>query len=97
MRQADSHESLEFPILANHPIRANRANRFARITPLRVQFGNPQAIRAIRANLRIDSRDLGLLSSWILSSETGAAFLSSSETQEYHSNLSAPKSHNRNR
>ena len=34
-RQADSHESLEFPIRANHPIRANRANRFARITPLR--------------------------------------------------------------
>ena len=33
-RQADSHESLEFPIRANHPIRANRANRFARITPL---------------------------------------------------------------
>ena len=25
-RQADSHESLEFPIRANHPIRANRAN-----------------------------------------------------------------------
>ena len=36
VRQADSHESLEFPIRANHPIRANRANRFARITPLRV-------------------------------------------------------------
>ena len=35
VRQADSHESLEFPIRANHPIRANRANRFARITPLR--------------------------------------------------------------
>ena len=34
-RQADSHESLEFPIRANHPIRAKRANRFARITPLR--------------------------------------------------------------
>ena len=34
-RQADSHESLEFPIRANHPIRANRANRFARIMPLR--------------------------------------------------------------
>ena len=33
--QADSHESLGFPIRANHPIRANRANRFARITPLR--------------------------------------------------------------
>ena len=33
-RQADLHESLEFPICANHPIRANRANRFARITPL---------------------------------------------------------------
>ena len=33
--QADSHESLEFPIHANHPIRANHANRFARITPLR--------------------------------------------------------------
>ena len=32
--QADSPESLEFPIRANHPIRANRANRFARITPL---------------------------------------------------------------
>ena len=30
-RQADSHESLEFPI------RANRANRFARITPLRLK------------------------------------------------------------
>ena len=37
-RQADSHESLEFPIRANHPIRANRANRFARITPLRCQI-----------------------------------------------------------
>ena len=35
-RQADSHESLEFPIRANHPIRANRANRFTRITPLRI-------------------------------------------------------------
>ena len=34
-RQADSPESLEFPIRANHSIRANRANRFARITPLR--------------------------------------------------------------
>ena len=34
-RQADSHESLEFPIRENHPIRANRANRFARTTPLR--------------------------------------------------------------
>ena len=33
-RQAASHESLEFPIRANHPILANRANRFARITPL---------------------------------------------------------------
>ena len=33
-RQADSHESLEFPIRANQPIRANRANQFARITPL---------------------------------------------------------------
>ena len=32
--QSDSHESLDFPIRANHPIRANRANRFARITPL---------------------------------------------------------------
>ena len=32
--QADSHKSLEFPTRANHPIRANRANRFARITPL---------------------------------------------------------------
>ena len=36
VRQADSHESLEFPIRANHPIRANRANRFVRITPLSV-------------------------------------------------------------
>ena len=33
--QADSHESLEYPIRANRVIRANRANRFARITPLR--------------------------------------------------------------
>ena len=33
-RQTDSPESLEFPIRANHPIRANRTNRFARITPL---------------------------------------------------------------
>ena len=32
---ADSHESLEFPIRANRVIRANCANRFARITPLR--------------------------------------------------------------
>ena len=37
-RQADSHESFEFPIRANHPIRANRANRFARIMPLREGF-----------------------------------------------------------
>ena len=37
-RQADSPESLEFPIRANHLIRANRANRFARIMPLRVLF-----------------------------------------------------------
>ena len=37
-RQADSHESLEFPIRANHPIRANRANRFARITRLSNKF-----------------------------------------------------------
>ena len=29
--------SHEFPIRANHPIRANRANRFARITPLSLQ------------------------------------------------------------
>ena len=36
-RQADSHELLEFPIRTNHPICANRANRFARITPLRSQ------------------------------------------------------------
>ena len=36
-RQADSHETLKFPIRANHPIRANRANRFARITPLRCE------------------------------------------------------------
>ena len=41
-RQADLHESLEFPIRANHPIRANRANRFARITPLRLRQKNPQ-------------------------------------------------------
>ena len=34
VHQADSHESLEFPIRANHPICANRVNRFARITPL---------------------------------------------------------------
>ena len=33
--QADSPESREFPTRANHPIRANRANRFARITPVR--------------------------------------------------------------
>ena len=33
-RQANSPESFEFLIRANHPIRANRANRFARITPL---------------------------------------------------------------
>ena len=38
--QADSHESLEFPIRANHPIRANRANRFARITPLRLSVSD---------------------------------------------------------
>ena len=36
-RQADSPESLEFLIRANHPIRANRANRFARITPVSVE------------------------------------------------------------
>ena len=29
-RRAGSPESLEFPIRVNHPIRANRANRFAR-------------------------------------------------------------------
>ena len=33
-----SPESLEFPIRANHLIRVNRANRFARITPLRLQL-----------------------------------------------------------
>ena len=33
-RQADSPESLEFPIRENHLIRTNRANRSARITPL---------------------------------------------------------------
>ena len=33
-RQADSSESLELQIRADHPIRVNRANRFARITPL---------------------------------------------------------------
>ena len=33
--QADSHESLELLIRANRVIRANRANRFARIAPLR--------------------------------------------------------------
>ena len=33
-KSADSHESLEFTIRANHPIRALRANRFARLTPL---------------------------------------------------------------
>ena len=37
-RQADSHESLECPIRANHPIGANHANRFARITPLSPQW-----------------------------------------------------------
>ena len=42
-RQADSHESLEFPIRANHPIRANRANRFARITPLRGKSQNEKS------------------------------------------------------
>ena len=36
-RQADSPESLEFLIRATHPIRANRVNRFARITPLRAR------------------------------------------------------------
>ena len=35
-RQPDSLESLEFPIRANRVIRANRANRFARITPLSI-------------------------------------------------------------
>ena len=29
-RQADSHESLEFPICANHPIRANHATKIVR-------------------------------------------------------------------
>ena len=33
-RQADSHESLEFAVRANRVIRVNRANRFARFTPL---------------------------------------------------------------
>ena len=35
-RRTDSHESLEFPLRANRPIRANRAKRFARITPPKV-------------------------------------------------------------
>ena len=35
-------ELLEFPIRANHPIRANRVNRFARIEPLRVQVDYTQ-------------------------------------------------------
>ena len=40
--QANSPESLEFPIRANHPICANRSNfRFARITPLRLRNKNP--------------------------------------------------------
>ena len=43
-RQADSHESLEFPIRANHPIRANRANRFARITPLSMLLSRSFAV-----------------------------------------------------
>ena len=52
-RQADSRESLEFPIRANHPIRANRANRFARITPLRVRlFGQPGKHQKIRGEFR---------------------------------------------
>ena len=36
VHQADLHEPLEFPIRANLVIRANRANRFARITLLSV-------------------------------------------------------------
>ena len=44
-RQADSHKSLEFPIRANHPIRANRANfRFARITPLSSPSKRPNSL-----------------------------------------------------
>ena len=35
---ADSHESLELPIRANRVIRANCANRFARITPLSLRL-----------------------------------------------------------
>ena len=37
--QADSPESLEFPIRANDPIRANRANRFARIIMMPLRAG----------------------------------------------------------
>ena len=42
--QADSHESLEFPIRANHQFRANRASRFARITPLSCRMSLPSAL-----------------------------------------------------
>ena len=50
-RQADSHESLEFPIRANHPIRASRANRFARITPLSIAQKGVRAIDARNSQL----------------------------------------------
>ena len=39
-RQADSHDLLEYPIRASHPIRANRAHRFARITLRKEAFHN---------------------------------------------------------
>ena len=58
-RQADSHESLEFPIRANHAIRANRANRFARITPLTWPRPPATGLRKPKSLGRVLGRVLG--------------------------------------
>ena len=50
VRLADSPESLQFPIRANHPIRANLANRFARIMPLRYYHTENQ-VSLVRTSL----------------------------------------------
>ena len=60
-RQADWHESLEFPIRANHPIRANCANRFARIAPLRYSstFGKILGVGVTGTFLIRETKEVG--------------------------------------
>ena len=61
--QADSPESLEFPIRANHPIRANRANRVIRANHA-TECRKSQPFPASRGKSQLRStelRDLGAL------------------------------------